>query len=64
IAKGKGSWKYQALGTEKEKDTGREIFPYHPDFLDTNWKRFHDALESHRYFVIHHLLPKYKIKVA
>ena len=64
VAKGKGSWKHQALGTEKEKDTGKEIFPYHPAFLNSHWKHFHDALQIHRDYVVKDLLPQYGIVVA
>lgn len=58
-SKGQGSWKYEALKTEKEKDTGEEIYPYSPHFINSNWKLFHDALEAHYFYVIHILLPKY-----
>ena len=64
IAKGKGSWKYQALGTEAAIDTGKEVFPYHAAFLTSHWKHFHDALEIHRSYVIHDLLPRYEIHIA
>ncbi len=63
IPKGKGSWKYDALGTEKERDSGSEIFPYSSQFLASHWKLFHDALEKHRFFVAHELLPRYGISV-
>jgi hypothetical protein len=59
IPKGKGSWKYEALGTDREIDTENEIYSYQAKFLDSNWKLFHDALNAHRFFVIHELLPKY-----
>lgn len=61
IPKGKGSWKYEALKTEKEKDDGEEIYCYETNFLTSNWKFFHDALEAHYFYVIHVLLPKYGI---
>ena len=64
IPKGKGSWKYEALGTEKFIDTGKERFPYHPGFLQSDWKLFHDALKAHRFYVTHELLPQYDICVA
>jgi hypothetical protein len=44
--KGKGSWKYQAIQQDKENDDDDDVFPYHPDFLHSNWKLFHDALIS------------------
>jgi hypothetical protein len=59
IPKGKGSWKHQALGTDQAIDTGHERYPFEPQFLDSHWKLFHDALNAHRFFVIHELLPKY-----
>lgn len=60
ILTGEGSWKYLALGTDKDN----EKFTYHPSFLSSNWKLFHDALESHHFYIVHDLLPKYGICVA
>jgi hypothetical protein len=62
-AKGKGSWKYEAIGTEAVVDTGDEVFPFHTAFMDSHWKRFHDALKDHRTYVIDQLLPQYGIQV-
>ena len=59
IEKGPGSWKHAALG---EKEEG--IHKYAPSFLTSDWKRFHDALQQHRFDVIHHILPSYGICVA
>jgi len=59
--KGKGSWKYQALGTEKYLDDGDEVFTYSPGFLISNWKHFHDALLAHRFAVVNEILPRYGI---
>ncbi|MBE9030666.1 hypothetical protein IQ266_13080 [filamentous cyanobacterium LEGE 11480] len=64
IPKGKGSWKHQALGTEKALDRSSDIFPYRDSFLTSDWKRFHDALQAHHFYVIHELLPQYGICVA
>ncbi|MEB3295643.1 MAG: DUF6765 family protein [Synechococcales bacterium] len=63
-AKGIGSWKYLALGTEKVVDKGDEIYKYHPNFLRSDWKCFHDALQAHRFYVMHELLPRYGICAA
>ena len=63
-AKGKGSWKQKALGQIAAADTGREIFPYRKAFLKSNWKRFHDALQAHRFDTIHDVLPRYGICAA
>ncbi|ACK69954.1 conserved hypothetical protein [Gloeothece citriformis PCC 7424] len=64
VAKGKGSWKYEALKTEKEKDESGEIYSYDANFLNSNWKLFHDALFSHHFYIIHVLLPKYGICIV
>lgn len=64
IAKGKGSWKYKSIGQVAAADTGREIFPYRKTFLKSNWKQFHDALQAHRFDVVHDVLPKYGICAA
>ena len=63
-AKGEGSWKFQALGTRDAVDSDGQRFPYRPEFLRSNWKRFHDALQLHRYELLHHLLPAYGICAA
>jgi hypothetical protein len=62
--KGEGSWKYQALGTREDKDSDSDVFPYSNDFLTSDWKLFHDALQAHHFYVIHELLPRYGICVA
>ncbi len=64
IPKGQDSCKYQALGTENLVDKDNEIFPYHPSFLAGNWELFHDALQAHKFYIIHDLLPQYGIYVA
>lgn len=56
---GVGSWKHNALG---DKEGG--LHKYSPAFLRSDWKRFHDALQQHRFDVIHHILPAYGICVA
>lgn len=64
ISKGVGSWKYQALGQENDTDADSDIFEFKNDFLNSDWKLFHDALQAHRFDVIHDILPKYGICVA
>ncbi|MGJ8647814.1 MAG: DUF6765 family protein [Marinomonas colpomeniae] len=64
IPKGEGSWKYQAIKQDKATDDDDEIFQYNPDFLKSDWKLFHDALQAHRFDVLHDILPKYGICVA
>ena len=62
--KGEGSWKHAALGTLKEIDDEDEIFAFRPEFLQSDWKLFHDALQLHRFHVVHELLPRYGICTA
>lgn len=62
--KGVGSWKHEALGTRKLRDKRSESFPYDPSFLGSDWKLFHDALQAHRFEVIHDILPRYGICAA
>jgi hypothetical protein len=61
VAKGNGSWKYDAIGTEAIEDRKDAVFIYEPDFLKSNWKLFHDALQAHRFYILHELLPQYDI---
>jgi len=61
IAKGKGSWKHQSIGQTSSRDTGREIFTYKKSFVQSDWKLFHDALQAHRFDILHDVLPKYGI---
>lgn len=64
IPKGRGSWKDRALDTKKEVEIGTERYKYSPDFLHSDWKHFHDALQAHRFDVLHDILPKYNICAA
>ncbi len=64
IAKGHGSWKHKAIGQDKTADSGREVFTYKRSFLKSDWKLFHDALQAHRFDVLHYILPKYGICAA
>jgi hypothetical protein len=64
VYKGKGSWKYLALGTESEQDSDIEYYPYSPSFLSSDWKLFHDAAQVHHSAVVHDILPRYGICAA
>ena len=64
IAKGKGSWKHKAILQNAAQDTGREVFTYKDSFLKSDWKLFHDALQAHRFDIIHDILPRYGICAA
>ncbi|MDH3349422.1 MAG: hypothetical protein OEM02_15150 [Desulfobulbaceae bacterium] len=62
--KGMGSWKHLSLDTKKEIETKKECFRFTPDFMDSDWKLFHDALQIHRIDIIRNILPKYGICAA
>ena len=59
-ARGKKSWKHKALGTSLDM----EVHSYDRSFLKSNWKHFHDAIQAHRFYVNHDLLPEYGICAA
>ena len=64
VDKGEGSWKCDALDTTAEEDDEDERFTFSPAFMYSDWKRFHDALQEHRFAVLHHILPRYGICAA
>ncbi len=64
IAKGKGSWKHQAIGDTRNKQLKSQTFEFTPAFMHSDWKYFHDALMAHRFAVIHDILPRYGICAA
>ena len=64
IPKGRGSWKHKSIGQLAAADTGREKFKYKNTFMKSHWKLFHDALQAHRFDILHDVLPKYGICAA
>jgi len=58
--KGRASWKSQALGTAFDAP----VYDYRDDFLDSDWKKFHDSLQQYRLTMLHEILPKYGICAA
>jgi len=61
---GPGSWKFQALGMDPDDETGQERFDYLPGFLESHWKRFHDAIQYQRLFILHELLPRHGLSAS
>lgn len=61
VDKGDGSWKSLALGTNEDVAHmgNSDRLRYLPHFPTSHWKLFHDALQAHRFFVMHELLPRY-----
>ena len=64
IPKGEGSWKDTAIKQKSFFDRLDDRFDYQDDFLNSDWKLFHDALQEHRLTIIHDVLPKYGICVS
>lgn len=67
IEQGEGSWKHAALGAplgESENEGTGGTYAFRPEFLRSDWKLFHDALQAHRFDVIHNILPEYGICAA
>jgi hypothetical protein len=58
--KGRHSWKARALGTVFDLP----VHTYRDDFLESDWKRFHDALQQQRLTLLHDILPNYGICAA
>jgi hypothetical protein len=63
IAKGEGSWKYQATGIAAADD-GNTPPTWGPVFEDSEYRRFHDALKEHRFEVTQEILPSFGIRLA
>ena len=59
VEQGQGSWKLMALGADPDKESGDEEFTFSPDFMTSDWKKFHDAVQYHRLFILHDLLPRF-----
>ncbi len=60
MPRGRESWKAQALGTSHDLPVHR----YQSEFLNSDWKMFHDAIQAHRFHVVHDILPRYGICAA
>lgn len=64
FSKGEGAWKYLALGKDIQRTSNDTPLEYHPSFLNSDWKGFHDALQEHRQYVLLELLPSFGICVS
>ena len=59
VAKGDGSWKYEALDTDRDVDMAQDRFVRPADFEQKDWYLFHEALKGHRSTVLDVLLPEF-----
>jgi hypothetical protein len=58
LPKGHGSWKFEALKTEKSIDDPQDVFTWSEAFETSDWKRFHEALKEHRAEVMDKILAQ------
>lgn len=66
IGSGEKGWLAQALPPLTDESdvtecTNSEPLPFCKEFLQSHWKRFHDALRVHRSKVMHNILPEFQI---
>ena len=59
-ARGRPSWKHKALGSSYDMP----VHKWSEDFISSNWKMFHDAVQSHRLIMLRNILPEYGICAA
>jgi len=63
VPKGSGSWKHAATGLETTDD-GQEPPDWTLEFEDSDYRKFHDAVKTHRMDVLQYLLPDFGIRLA
>lgn len=64
IEQGEQSWKMIALGADPDEESGDEVFERRPDFLESDWKHFHDAVQYQRLYILHDLLPMFGLSAS
>ncbi|MEO0460203.1 MAG: DUF6765 family protein [Myxococcota bacterium] len=64
LAKGVKTWKDQALNPAEPADSRPRVYRYSEDFMNSHWKRFHDAAKAHRRSTVDDILPRYGILAA
>jgi hypothetical protein len=63
VAKGVGSWKYQATGLLYDDDRGER--PTWTDaFEKSDYRLFHDAVKQHRFVTTQEILPAHGLRIA
>ncbi|MGF6505702.1 hypothetical protein OKW26_001505 [Paraburkholderia sp. 32] len=63
IAKGQGSWKYQATGLLCDDDTGDRP-EWTTAFEKSDYRLFHDAVKQHRFVTTQEILPARGLRIA
>lgn len=59
---GTGSWEYKAF-SGKKRIIGVK-YNYGSNFENSDWKKFHDALAEHHFFLLRVLFPQYRLCIA
>lgn len=64
VAKGPGSWKYEATGIAATDGDGGTKPRWRPDFEASNYRLVHDAIVEHRFDMTRTILPAHGIRLA
>jgi hypothetical protein len=64
VAKGVGSWKFEATGIESAETDGFTKPTWEPKFEQSDYRKFHDAVKEHRAYVTGVLLPLHGVRLA
>ncbi|WP_233841503.1 DUF6765 family protein [Dyella sp. 2HG41-7] len=64
IAKGVGSWKYQATGITSDKDDGPTKPAWSEKFESSDYRKFHDAVKEHLFMVTQTVLPAHGVRLV
>jgi hypothetical protein len=64
VAKGVGSWKFAATGIESSATDGLAKPIWTSEFEKSDYRKFHDAVKSHRDYVTGTVLPTYGVRLA
>lgn len=59
---GPDTWIRQAFGSQELDEDER--YEFSESFEESHWKKFHDALADHHFFMIRVLFPKYRLCIA
>lgn len=63
VAKGPGSWKWDATGLQSDDDRG-ERPQWSEAFERSDYRCFHDAVKEHRFVVTQEILPAHGLRIA
>ena len=64
ISYGSNSWKSIALNKVVRKNDKHDIYEINESFFNSDWKKFHDAVNEHWDFVMNNLLPNHEVIIV